>query len=151
MKKWVITVAAFLILFTSSCNAPKETITIDVSNTAAALVEALSFEDELSEIDEGIVPMLYELPDTVVETAVYISSGATAEELSVFSFSEEKGAKEKEENIKLRIESQKESFENYIPDEVKRLEKAVIYRKGCDLIFGVSSDEDILTKIETEI
>lgn len=60
----------------------------DAGEIGKKLAEALAFEDELTLADEDMAGMLYGI-DTAVQSSVYISSGATAEEVAVFEFETE--------------------------------------------------------------
>lgn len=95
----------------------------DAGEIGKKLAEALAFEDELTLADEDMAGMLYGI-DTAVQSSVYISSGATAEEIAVFEFETEEDCKEAVSLAEQRIEDQKEAFASYVPKEVKRLDGA---------------------------
>ena len=76
-------------------------------------------------------------------TAVDVtSSGGTAEEIAAFEAADEDTAKAVETLLNARIETQKASFKNYVPEELKRLDNAFVVRKGNYVYFSVSADPD---------
>lgn len=83
--------------------------------------------------------MLYGI-DAAVQSSVYISSGATAEEIAVFEFETEEDCKEAVSLAEQRIEDQKEAFASYVPKEVKRLDGAVVKQYGRFLAVCVCDD-----------
>ena len=101
----------------------------DAGEIGKKLAEALTFEDELTLADEDMAEMLYGI-DTAVQSSVYISSGATAEEIAVFEFETEEDCKEAVALAEQRLEDQKEAFASYVPKEVKRLDGAVVKQYG---------------------
>ena len=119
----------------------------DAGEIGKKLAEALAFEDELTLADEDMAGMLY----TAVQSSVYISSGATAEEIAVFEFETEEDCKEAVSLAEQRIEDQKEAFASYVPKEVKRLDGAVVKQYGRFLAVCVCDDgrkaEDLLAEL----
>ncbi len=123
---------------------------VDVASAAENIVSALAWDDELALVDDQVASSVYSIPDGLEDVALYLSSGATAEEVAVFSFSSEDKAKEMEQNLKSRIDSQIAGFSDYVPDEVPRLESAVIYRSGRYVAFCVSGDENAQKEVEAQ-
>lgn len=122
----------------------------DAGEIGKKLAEALTFEDELTLADEDMAGMLYGI-DTAVQSSVYISSGATAEEIAVFEFETDQDCKEAVSLAEQRIEDQKEAFASYVPKEVKRLDGAVVKQYGRFLAVCVCDDsrkaEELLTEL----
>lgn len=100
--------------------------------------------------DEDMAGMLYGI-DAAVQSSVYISSGATAEEIAVFEFETEEDCKEAVSLAEQRIEDQKEAFASYVPKEVKRLDGAVVKQYGRFLAVCVCDDgrkaEELLAEL----
>lgn len=121
----------------------------DVGEIGKKLAEALTFEDELTLADEDMAGLLYGI-DTAVQSSVYISSGATAEEIAVFEFAEEQECKEAFALAEQRIEDQKEAFASYVPKEVKRLDGAVIKQYGRFLAVCICDDSQKAEELLSE-
>ncbi len=123
------------------CSAKEETTEIDIDTLVSELLEKVEFEDELNEIDDTLVKRLYNI-ESYVKAAVYVSSGATAEEIAVFEFDSEAAAANGLEMAQARIERQKADYEAYIPQEVQRLDNAVVKQSGRYVIVCVSSGDE---------
>ena len=64
--------------------------------------------------------MIYNFGDAnITEAAFYESTGATAEEIVVLKCNSEADAGAVENALKSRVEEQKESFADYVPEELK--------------------------------
>lgn len=144
MKKTIITVIVltFAILMTACGKAEKN---IDVEALAKQLHQEVTFSDELSAIDGEMAQLLYNIDDAVKQS-VYLSSGATAEEIAVFELKSDEAAKNAKEKAEDRIKEQIESFRTYVPAEVARLENAIVEVTGRYVIVCVS-DGDAAKKI----
>ena len=102
----------------------------------------------MNQADAATVEKLYGVSNAK-EAVVYISSGATAEEIALFSFETQEEAKQAEELAEARIREQRESFESYVPEEVKKLDNAVILQSGNEVAVCVADGKaakEILSK-----
>ena len=111
---------------------------------AAAQVGA--FSEELEELDADTAFMLYKLADyglvreDLTDAAVVRSAGATCEEGAVLLFADEEKAGTAAEAMGDYLESQIESNENYRPNEIPKLEGAVLKTQGKTLLLAVAND-----------
>ena len=110
---------------------------MDAQALANELMEEVEFVDELSPVKSEMVPKLYGI-DNAQEAYVYMGSGATAEEVAVFKFADEQAAEDGLAKLQDYIAARKDSFANYIPGEVARLDNAVIKQSGEYLALCVS-------------
>ena len=140
MRKAVLLGAALLLVLAVSACGSKAT-DVNVEELADKLLEQVDFEDELTEVDSGMVATLYGI-EGAEEQKVYMSCGATTEEIAVFRFATEKDAQTGLDTLSQRLESRKEDYANYMPDEVTRLENAVLKCSGCYVALCVSSDDE---------
>lgn len=119
--------------------------TVDVAKVADRLKDEIKYDDKLAEPEAETFDILYpDIPkDKVKAMKIYVSSsGGTAEEIACMEGTDEEAAKVIEKGLNKRIETQKSSFENYVPEELKRLEKAFVIRKGNYVYLSVSGDPD---------
>ncbi|GAA4655026.1 hypothetical protein GCM10023142_21640 [Anaerocolumna aminovalerica] len=117
----------------------KEAKSIDVKTTANSLLTELKYEDQLSEVNYDLV---YDMEDiNITESVVYVSSGATAEEIAAIKCETKEDAEKVETALKERVKEQKESFENYVPKELDKLDKAVIVKIGNTVVLSVSNED----------
>ena len=138
MRKAVLLWGVLLALVVSACGG--KTQAVDVNQLASELLEQVDFEDELTELDESMVSALYGV-EGAQEQKVYLSSGATAEEVAVFRFATEEEAQAALAVLEQRLESRRTDFANYMPDEAARLENAVLECSGCCVALCVSAGD----------
>ena len=134
----------FSLLFLAACSKGSDSTDAewDLAELSDRLLHEITYTDTLSSMDDSLMDYLYPDIDTadVSEKTIYISTGSTAEEIAAFQAVDEEAAKRIEEGLKKRIEQQTESFTNYVPEEVKRLEDAVLVRHGAYVVLSVSGD-----------
>ena len=80
MKKVMLTVLAAAVLLCSCGEQPKD---VDIDALAQQIVEGVSFDDALAEIDDSMISMLYNI-EGYTDAVLYKGSGATAEEVAIF-------------------------------------------------------------------
>lgn len=115
-----------------------------------ALVEAVvqvgAFSEELEELDADTAFMLYKLADfglvreDLTEAAVLRSAGATCEEGAVLIFADEAKAGAAAEAMGSYLEGQIEGNEDYRPNEIPKLEGAILKTQGNTLLMVVAND-----------
>lgn len=119
--------------------------TVDVTKVADRLLNEIKYDDKLAEAEKESIDVIYPgLPkDKIKAMKIYVSSsGGTSEEIAAFEANDEETAKEIETKLNERVEAQKTSFKNYVPEELKRLENALVIRKGNYVYLSVSGDPD---------
>ena len=114
------------------------------AEVADALKDGVEFKDSLNEPDKGMIEKLYGLSeDMYKEGKLYIGSGgATAEEIACFTANDADGAAKIKEAYEKRIEDLKKTFENYVPEEMDKLNDPVIVTKGNSVYMCLSNDND---------
>lgn len=106
MKKMVMVglIGVATIMSLGACKKA-ESKEIDINTASKKLLSEISYEDELSEVD---FDMVYDMEGIEVnESVVYVSSGATAEEIAAFQCKTEDDAKKAQEVLENRVEEQK--------------------------------------------
>lgn len=141
---WFIA-CALIVSSLAGCGKDKddETVSPDVRTLADMLVAGLEFEDSVSEVSVDTAIKYYGISDGEVQDSVsYISTGATSEELSVFEAVTDSDAQNILAAMKSRRDSQIQVYLDYKPDEVNRLDNAVLYAHGRFVVYAVSDDSD---------
>lgn len=149
MKKIVVAViSGLLCLMLAGCGGGGAKQPFDPAATVQALLDAPGvFTEDLERLDREVLDQLYGLEDREVAQAVsWYSPGGTAEEATVLLFESETAAAEFMEAAWGHIADQKEANESYRPQELPKLEKAVVERRGTSLLVLVAADYDAAEK-----
>ena len=147
MKKiWIviliIVVIGVIVVFTND----NKGITIDINELSKDIIENIEFEDELNKTDNETASKLYDI-NNFSSQSVYMSSGATSEEIAIFEFEDKEACKVALEKANKRIEEQKQNFKDYMPKEMKKLENAMIKNKNQYLIVCITNHPEEIKKI----
>lgn len=128
MKK--ILPALILILALTACNgepSPTDaTLTLSPGEAAQAMLDSGAFSETLEAIDSSVAAPLYGVDgESILDSACYLSTGATAEECTFLLFVGQEEADTALEGFTKRVEAQTEALQNYQPAEIGKLEKAM--------------------------
>ena len=146
-RLWIPFALLCATLLLAGCGG-NETTSLSVSSMADSLYQQATFSDQLEKVDADTVYALYHLDDSIVsEQSVYLSTGATAEEIAVFAAKDADGAKQIEQAMQTRLQTQKNGFADYLPAEMDKLNQAVVVRKDRYVIFCVASDADTVRSV----
>lgn len=135
----VLSAVLTLCIAIGGCGSRKTGAEINVDSAAQKILSEVEFEDELAMIDSEAITYLYGTDDSE-DAAVYMGSGATAEEIAVFDAGDGDGGEEILEIVKKHVADQIESYRYYVPSEVARLENAVIRREGRYVFLCITKD-----------
>ena len=113
--------------------------TVDVAALASDLAEKVTFEAPMKELTAEQLGNYVTLPEGA-EAAAYMSNGTTAEEIMVIRCGDSSEASAMEAAIKSFLADQRAEMERYLPEEVARLENAVLARKGSCVVLCVTAD-----------
>ena len=118
-----------------------EAKTIDAQALAKSLATEIKYDDTLKELTADEISMLVDLPEDV-DSVMYAGSGSTAEEVGVFTTKDSNQAKETMEDVQKYLDDQADSFQDYVPEETKRIGNAVLEQKNQYVVLCVSGDSD---------
>ena len=148
MKKISILLTLIMIVLVAAGCSSSQSVTLDVQQTADKLSQEVSFQDQLTSLDQDAALKLYDLTaDDVQAVALYVGTGATAEEISVWQGKDANAAKNIQNAVNTRIENQKESFVDYNPEEMPKLENPIVVAKGNYVVLCLSGDNDNAKKV----
>ena len=151
MRKVLAALTAALMLFTLiSCGGGETNESVDLAALAQTLLADGSFDDALAQIDDDTVTMLYGI-DNAAEQVVYIGSGATPEEIALFSFATAAEAEAGFALAQMRIADQKEAFSDYNAWEMPKLEDAVVKQYGTYVVLCISGDSSAAAILEEKL
>ena len=141
-----IAVAAAAILAAlalTACSGSGKAKDVDVAKTADALYETVNAKDSLSETQKEMLGSIYFFEDgQLVNSKVYMSDAATADEIVVAECKDEDAAKKAAELLNTRVKNQKDRFATYNPDEAPKLDKAIVKSSGKYVVLCVCDDYD---------
>ena len=154
MRNKTILLAAVMIIsiLALGCSA-KETKDIDIGGLAQSVLDNVAFKDELTAVDDFTINNLYDMDeDLITSQIVYVSSGATAEEVAVFECADKDGTARVKEAAEQRITDMEEGFADYIPEEMAKLKDPVLMTYGRYVILCIADDSaDARSVIDTYI
>lgn len=129
-----------------------QTAEISPQSLADEILSSGDFKDQLAVIDSDMaLTRLYALDANEIETAAfYTNSNATAEEIAVIEVKNAEYTEAVETAFLKRVEEQKEACENYLPDELPKLDMAVIFTSGNYVVLCVSNDATKIEAVLTE-
>jgi predicted small secreted protein len=147
MKKETLAVLMTALLLTSCGRTTGKDV--DIEALAETIAQTVAFDDDLALIDDSMISMMYDI-DGYADAVLYKGSGATAEEIALFRMESASDAQTAYQEAQAHIQSQIAAYANYLPDEVDRLEDAVIRQDGCYVSVVVSADADAAEKLLKE-
>ena len=138
-KTGLLAVLTAGVLLLAGCGG--EAKTIDAQALAKSLATEIKYDDTLKELTADEISMLVDLPEDV-DSVMYAGSGSTAEEVGVFTAKDSNQAKETMEDVQKYLDDQADSFQDYVPEETKRIGNAVLEQKNQYVVLCVSGDSD---------
>ena len=146
MKKLTALMVAFVCVLTMSACGSKSEVEVFTLESLNRVQEAGAFSEELEELDADTAFMLYQLADydlsreDLTEAAVMRSAGATCEEGAVLIFSDADKAAKAAEAVGDYLKGQIEANADYRPNEIPKLEGAVLITRANTLLMVVPND-----------
>ena len=146
MKKLTALMVAFVCVLTMSACGSRSEVEVFTLESLNRVQEAGAFSEELEELDADTAFMLYQLADydlsreDLTEAAVMRSAGATCEEGAVLIFSDADKAAKAAEAVGDYLEGQIEANADYRPNEIPKLEGAVLITRANTLLMVVPND-----------
>lgn len=156
-KRWIAGFFALMLAFSlTACGGGKggesasskkaeEVKAQDLKTIADRLQKEIKYDDELSEMAADMFDILYAgFPaDKVKDKIIFLSSsGGTAEEIACFEAVDEASVGDLKKGLEDRLTFQRASFKNYVPAEVKRIDKAVLKTVGNYVVLSISNEPD---------
>ncbi|MBR1738846.1 MAG: DUF4358 domain-containing protein [Ruminococcus sp.] len=115
---------------------------VSVTETAEKLKSEVTFDSELTEHDASKIDRIHGITeDKYTEAKVYVDgSSATPEEIACFAAVDSDAAAEIKAVLQAEIDSQKDRFKDYAPEQAPKLDDAVLVVKGNNVYMCVSGD-----------
>lgn len=117
----------------------KEAINLPVM--AEEMLNIVGDAEDMTLLPAEKTESIYGISNQLVKNQiVYISSGATAHEIALFECTDEEAAGQVKQALEDRIAYQLDSFRDYVPSEVAKLEKAKVYIKDNFVCMCIAKD-----------
>lgn len=129
--------AMLLLLTMVGCG--KQEPEIDAQAVLESLLEQVTFETELSQV--GNYAELY-FPDLPENTTIqlYTGSGYYADEVALLTLESKANGDEAMDAVGTHLAELRSQFANYVPEEVGKIDEAVVYQSGCYIFLCISDD-----------
>ena len=141
----LIPAALTLCLTLAACGGGGDTAqkAFDPAATAQALLDSGAFEDTLDTVTADVAATLYGVDAAdITDCAVYTSLSAGAEEIAVLVMADADAAAAALEGLEARVADQKAALESYQPDQVAKLDSAIIEQRGSSVLLAVAADAE---------
>ena len=150
--KKVLLVAMALVMAMGVAACGEETFTVSASDAALKLRDGLVFKDELVEVNENALENLYGLTSAEVADYKAYTSGtmSTAEEVAVFVAQDGKVDTVKQA-VETRVQDQKSAYQDYRPEEMTKLNSAIVREKGNVVVLVVADETEKANTLVDEI
>lgn len=138
--KWcAAALAAALCITAAGCGKQQPDIT--PADAVQQLKQSASFTDQMTEMDSTGACRFYDVDTELVQdSAAYVGSGATAESLAVFEATDADAAQGIADALQTFTDSWIKGYSDYKPEEVPKLESAVLEQDGVYVVFCVTAD-----------
>lgn len=151
MKRRVIPVLLAVALLLSGCGGKSGEKSAYSVADVTALLDSGAFTGDMEQVDGAVAAGLFGLDaSTVEEITCYMAtnSSVSADEVAVFVLADEDAAQAAESACQAHVESRIESSAQYCPDQVPKLEAAVISRLGATVLLAVGETEALAEAVE---
>lgn len=129
-----------LALALAGCGGKKPFV---VDEVVEGLNGSAAFSETLEGMERDIFVRYYRLDGgALADGAAYGSTGATAEQFAVLVFEDEEEAKTAEATLQDHVADQIEANRDYRPNDIPKLEKAIVERRENTVLLLVANDYD---------
>lgn len=138
---------------TGNSSAQTETVPVELSlsDICQKLLDGGVFWDTMAEIDSSYSQMLMNISaEEYTAAIIYTGSGATAERLAVFEAADSTAAQALSDKCTTHVAEQTKAYAGYLPEEVDKLNHAIIKVYDKYVILCVARDYDKAQEIISE-
>lgn len=146
IKISMLGLVACMMLF-CGCGQQKET-QVDYAGAIQTIMESTAITDSLDELDTDTAWALYGFADAgldreqLTNSVIYRSAGGSCEELAYLEFDSAEAAKTAQEALKTYLQNQIEENQDYRPQEIPKLEGAVLQQSDAQVFLAVTTDSE---------
>ena len=135
-------------LFAFSGCIKEEKKVLDADTVADELNAGLSFGEALEKSTADAAYSLYGIdPALCTSAAMYVGSGATADEISVFNCTDTVAADTVLKAVNARVDYLREGYSDYGPDQVPKIDSASVITSGNTVIMCICDNPETVESI----
>jgi hypothetical protein len=123
---------------------------LDVEAIAAAAMEEISFDTELTRMQDSVVESMISTASEDTRVDLYMGEGTCADELLFVTVADDSDLDGEIEVVQNHLAEMQQSFQDYLPKEAKKIDDAVLLQKGRYIVACVSGDRDKAKKVLKE-
>lgn len=153
MKKLLSAVLVPVMLFTAcSSDSGNAAADVDPADVISAVLAQVPISSAVEKGTDDVADYYVDLDTSELDSASFslCGSGALPDEAAVFRFKSANAASAAETALQSKLDSRKETFATYTPDEMYKLETAKIYSVGSYAVYLAVSDNDKAKEIVDE-
>ena len=146
LKKFVSSFLCMLMLFGcgSSTSAGES-----ASAQAVKIVTELNLTDKMDKVEDRIIKGLFFFEEgTLKDSSVYIANDKSADIVAVFESEDTAAVKER---VNSYLATAKEQMQNYYPDEVFKIDNAIVEEAGDKVVLIVTGDIENAKKVAESV
>lgn len=145
MKRFTRLTALLLVLCSVfsliACQGQEEASPVNADALFQVLLEQVKFDTELADAGADAAMYFSELPEGA-QVKMYVGSGYYADKLVQITVKTEADRAAARKSVDTHLEELRNQFQSYIPEEVSKIDKAVIWEQGVNVILCVTGDVD---------
>ena len=140
-RKLLSAAALLMAVCLTAAGGGSQNYDIDEHAFMEELLDTVSFDCQMSPLKEEALGAFFTLPEGTA-AVVYMGSGAYADHAAVFEAADSAAAGEVLEEMEAYTADLKASFEDYIPEEAVKIDRAVLTQKGNCVVLCITADAD---------
>ncbi len=144
----IFSIILLLIMLPQLSGCGKKEISLDIDQMALEISQSEYFSEDFFKVEANVISQMYGIETEKVKIVGYASSGGLADELTIFEAPNKDDSKAIYDLAAEHIADSKEGYQSYKPDEVYKLEHAILIEQGKYVIVCVNGSYD---EVETLI
>ena len=140
MKRiWVCILAAVMLFSMTACGTNSEKKDVDGAAMVQALLNQVTFASPMSDMGDSAFLYFSNLPEGA-QVKYYAGSGYYADAVALITLAKASDAAAAKTSVEAYIAQTRSQFANYIPEELGKIDKAVVWESGRYIILCITDD-----------
>lgn len=130
----------------TACGKTENKTAVDVAALSEYIISNVSFEEQLEQVDSEFGMESFELSGVSAESAFYNSTGAVADICAVIKVENAADLPAVEAAVADKIQYLAEGYSDYGPEQVPKINSAVVLTADNTVVFIISNDNTAAEK-----